>query len=133
VLGGIAALLSCTTEPCSCPPSRSHVVVTGRVTQGGVGLSDAQLRFQEQFPEPCPASDGSLQDLDVHPGPNGPRPDDSGNFTAHVYSPFGPGERCLVVSVEAGGSTTRIEQNAPFRIDQEIPDTMHAGLLLGAP
>ena len=110
------------------------MVVSGRVMQGGDRLAGAQLRFQEQWDGPCPASDSTLMDLDVYyDSPHRPGTDASGGFTAHPYSLFGPGERCLVVSGVANGESTAVELNALFRMDREIPETVHVELILGAP
>ena len=134
MLGGIVALLSCGTEPCACPPSRTHVVVTGSVTRSGAGLPDAQIRYQEQPDGLCPAFDSTLLDLDVYyDQPHGWKIGDNGVFSAHPYSLYGPTERCLVVTVAADGDMTRVEQNALFRLDREIPETVHVDLILGPP
>ncbi len=134
MLSGSAVLLSCATEPCACPPSRSHLVVTGTVNRASTGLAGATIGFQEQIDDPCDTSGGRIFNLETQYGEQaGVQTDDTGAFHAHLYSYFTPIERCVIVTVAADNDTVRVRQPALFRHERETPETIHVGVMLNGP
>ncbi len=128
-------LLSCDmTEPCACPPSRSHLVVSGTVTQGNQAVFGAKLTFQENVDGPCTSLQDRVYDLQSSfAEPLEVTTDDTGAFSAHVYSHFTPTERCVIVTGAADHGTVRVEQMARFRDEHKRPEAVQVDIILGAP
>ena len=134
MLGGIVALLSCATEPCACPPSRSHLVVSGTVTQGSDEVAGATIRFQEDVDGPCDRSQDRVHDLESSFGaPAEATTDAAGAFSAHLYSYFTPFERCVIATIAAGTDTVTVKENAQFVHEREAPETVRITVPISPP
>jgi hypothetical protein len=131
IVAGVITLLSCTTEPCACPPSRSRLVVVGMVSQSDqTPVPGATVRFVEQFARPCTVVDGTEQDLESpNGGPYVATTDEAGSYMANLYSTSGPGERCLIVTAVAGIDTAWVRQVARFRWEGELPETLQVAVV----
>lgn len=123
----VGALYACLpTQPCACPPARTHAVVFGTVTRGGVPLQDVRVQAAV-FRETC----GSGYD-EMDPDANPVRTNAAGNYELRFHSLHGPRTACLRVSaIRGSGSqvasifgdtqvTLRNERTEPERVRVDL-------------
>jgi hypothetical protein len=131
IAGGISMLYACTTSAsCDCPGMPGHVVISGTVRRSDQApASEVMVTIREYLGLTCgPAGDVPEAATSVL---GLAETDAEGRFVAEVFSSFGNGERCLRVTAVAEDDSARVWLPAPFRNEDETPDTTEVMLTLG--
>ena len=136
VLALVLGFLACTpTEPCACPPARTHAVVNGLLrTESSAPPDSALVRIEAARPADVPCDfTGFVEPLTF---PHSGVLVRGGTFSMHVFSGFGPARRCLRVLAETPatvplrGLIDGIELQ--LRHEREVPDTLRVLLVMRA-
>jgi hypothetical protein len=126
LLGG---LLSCsvTTDVCSCPPGRTHVVLYGIVTGSQDSLMAGVLVQSLLYGPVCGVGPG-----EVHPFPDPATTDGTGSYRIPIKSTGAPGEACVEVRALLPGSQSHVDQAArvTLRSEQALVDSARIDLRL---
>lgn len=135
-LAAAVGLLSCTpTEPCACPPARTHAVVGGQLrTEAGAPPDSASLRIEAASPVGAPCD---FTRFAVLTHPESGVLVRGGTFTLRVFSESGPARRCVRVVAETRQAVLlhgRIDgAEIQFRPERDVPDTLTVLLVMRAP
>ena len=126
------------TEPCACPPSRTHALFFGAVhNPAGGAVPGATVRLIASAPGTAAEScDFRAAAEPLEATPPAIRTDARGEFRADAYSGSGPAVRCVRVTAYAGtpgaSDSARVDGLlVNFRRDRERPDSV--GLVVVLP
>jgi hypothetical protein len=132
VPAAVAVLFSCSspTDGCACPPSRTHAVIYGTVTDA-VQQPVAGWRVQAAIQGPV-CGQGSAEITIAIPPP--PPTDADGRYRLHLISSYAHRTACVQVSArETEGSTppaVTVTAAVPMRWEREPADSVRIDIRL---
>lgn len=130
VCTGVAVVLQAClpTEPCACPPARTHAVVFGSVLTGS-GMPAAGAEVQATvYPSVC-----GRDYPDIDPDANPVRVDSTGRYELRLHSLFGPRAACVRViarSLTAATDSTAVDAAILLRNEHDEPERARVDIVL---